>query len=165
MDSWVFRGFGVDLELISDISTTDIVLAVIFLCIGIALGRVIWGAQRTYVMELEDTVALMRSRDRNVVEQDRSPVTFKPTVLSKEDVRLECPAQDHQKSCSSGELSQINYQRLHELSDELGKIRVLISGQDTGVDVLKEHLDQSDHSMKKANGRLQVLLRALEKGE
>lgn len=61
-------------------------------------------------------------------------------------------------------LTTYNDDNIKKLKEELDIIRALINNR-ADVDPLKEHLDQSDTSLKKANGRLKLLMRAVEKGE
>lgn len=78
--------------------------------------------------------------------------------LRESDQMVRPPQPDMAVAAKLVMLDQARDERLAALTDELAKIRVLLGKSVLNTDPVKESLDKADTSIKRANGRLKIIM-------
>ena len=145
------------MEILSQITTTDVVLAAICIAIGLAIGWAIWGGQAREIAQLEDSLTVMRAHARRDLQAPSSEPVSSGAV---EKIWLADNPGDLSIDAFVDKAETVS--KVGALEHEMDQLKAVYLDSLVDIDRLKEHLDESDFALKKANGQLSLLLRDLD---
>ena len=147
------------MEPLFGIISMDYVIGACSLIFGLVIGWVIWGRRASRLIALEDELASTRNALKQAVKSGRMEPRLSGETITQhgrnEEVTPALSRQFREDRAAS----------LAALSTELAEVRRLLQHNRPDIDRLKESLDQADTAIKRANGRVLLTLRSVERAE